>query len=95
MSGEVCLCVRVCVCARVPACITGFSWLSLNGIPAADTPKPKVWSLFPYVALSLSFDHSSAASTFQTVSAIHIATFFYCVLLWLSKVFLSQKAVNN
>lgn len=81
------VCVLVCVCVRAYACITGFSWLSQNGIPVADTPKPEVWRLFQYAALSLSFDHSSAASTFQ-ISAIYVATFFfYCVWLWLSKVF--------
>lgn len=62
--------------ARANACITGFSWLSLNGIPVAGTPKPKVWRLFQYVALPVSFDHSSAASTFQTISAIYVVTFF-------------------
>lgn len=45
MSGGVCvlyvcslLRVSVSVCVR----ITGFSWL-LNGIPAADTPRAKLW----------------------------------------------------
>lgn len=78
MSREVCV-YLLCVCVRAYACITGFSWLSQNGIPVADTPKPEVWRLFQYVALSLSFDHSSAASTFQTIFAIYVATFFFIV----------------
>lgn len=61
-------CLSACVCARMHAGITGFSWLSLNGILVADTPNLRYGEVFRMWPCYCIF----AASLIQTLSA------FYC-----------------
>lgn len=85
VSGESCVCALCCLPACLPVCvrlrmhagITGFSWLSLNGILGADTPNLRYGG----------FSEWGLVMVFLQQFRSFFNSNFICVLLWLSKVF--------